>query len=620
MYLILKLYSLEELNSKAFRRFGEKFHHIVQLDNNINNLDIEEIEGCIAICANKESYGELAWSVEVKDIKVADTSINIKYELVEEIEFTNEQIKNALYGLLKRKGLIKEGQVPFLVTLNSDDMNYLRHNLSKKHHIKNIDQQVTVEKLFQENNWEGIYGMFAPIEKIEQSFPETWENEQILKNIAFACSKLGNVGQIPRELKSNLQEKKKYLAEKEKYRQNAEKLFKRCIDLDPYSPSYPSGLAYLYYNNVLDLTLAGGRRDGDVKIEIKNALIYFDKALSLDSTRIKDYYRKGALLTKQLANLIEFGGEIEDIEIEDIEIDSSDKKDFILKGIECLNSAIELWEQLDVENDKEKKMKDWCRKEYIKALYCRGKAYESVFYKYWNKVIYKVIVNDYESVSNVPILINKEDKEYLISAQKSYDKCWHMECELQDGIDTLRSDDINKNCIKWVIEAADKLYKLGNTYFSAYWLVKDNSKTKEDNKNYLVKACSCLQLALKVRVNSNYSLKQKYISERLARVYITQGEYNKADEILNILKLGNSDYYIYNTWALNKYLNKQYKQCIELLKDKVDEKRNKTIYSTKLILGAAYLKVGEHEVGKELLVSIEGNVKGNIHHFIESIK
>lgn len=622
MYLLMRFFDEIELNTKLFKRSGEKyFNPIKEANDDLSNMTLESIEGAIAIYARKTENDNFARELKVTSISLDNNSININIELENIMEVSSGELQRCLYGLLRRKGIIKKDNLsmPFLIMLNDEDMDYINRNIMKINNSKNLGDLSSLDNYFRDSKWEAILNFFGPIDQLEKDHPNVWGDDSIISKIGFAASKYCAAGTISRELKGNNKKLGEFLNERLVCRNQAETLFKRCIELDGFNARYYSSIGYLYYQNVMELTMPNGRRDGNVIEEINKAIMYFEQALKYDNKRIKDYYRKGYLLVSKLPEQLKFGTRDSDSERKDIDL-----KQNMLEGINCLDKVIELWQSLDDNETKDKKEKDRCFKEYIKALYNRGKAFDDMFYNYWNEVFYKTLIYDKENMFEGTININKKYVEYLKESKCSFEKCWTIEYPTEQGLDNIEIAEVNKLCGTWIEEASDKLYRLGIIYLNIYWTIKDDKRYSQDKiDDYLEKAINLFIKAKSVKISNNPMLKIKYISEKLARAYITKGDYSEAIKVLKNIKLGPVDQYIINTLALAYYLMKEYDNCIKILEPIARDKRNKVQLYSKLILGLSYFKLDKKNSALKILTDVEGNIRdkdAKINYYIDQCK
>lgn len=224
-----------------------------------------------------------------------------------------------------------------------------------------------IDTLRRSNDWIGIYTIFAPIEILQQR--EEWTDARLLSDIGFAGGMLAKVStdDIPRREA----DRKEFLEQKSKYRQASETLRQRCIALEPNNATHIANLAYLHYQSAIELRQPRGRRDGNVRKEAEEAIKYYDQALAVAPNRIKELYRKGYLLAEILPNTYwrERG------------FDSARQRR--LAGIQSFQSAIQIWQSLDFNDQQQKQERDHCQNEYVKSLYCTGSAYYEMIISKW---------------------------------------------------------------------------------------------------------------------------------------------------------------------------------------------------------------------------------------------
>lgn len=618
MYIIMRLFSESEFSSCKFMRSGEKyFFPIKDMFQNITQIKVEEIDDAYIIYARGTLKDKLAARVLISNIDITENSINITYNFEENLDYTSEEMQKCLYALLKRKGFLKKDSynIPLLLLLTEEDMDFINRKLISNNTTKNINNIMDLDEAFKNNNWDKVLNFFGPIEVLPHNNPEVWKNDLLISKLAFAAGKLAVLPSITKDIKNDKVKLSALLKKKKSERETAESLLKRAIELDDNNSSHYSSLGYFYYENVIELTAPNGRKDGDIVEEINKSLEAFKKALDIHDRRIKDYYRIGYLLITRLTKNLQFSSK------EGISgLTSNDIDDIYLEGIEYLDKCIELYETLDKSVEKELRESQRCFKEYVKALYNRGKAYDEIFYKYWNEALSNSLINDLTSISDYKITISSKHTKYLSKAKISFEKCWETECKLGNDIVSLSIDEINKTIKDPIIDFCDKLYHIGCTYLAIYWSIKDDYNYSQSKKEfYLNSSIDILKKALKVKIGNNYNLKMKYVSEKLARAYISARKFNEAIDILKNVKIGPSDFYILNTLALAYYYIHNYNKVIEILKDKYNDKRNKVQLYSKLILLLSYYKTDNKEetvaLYQDLKVNLNGR-KGKIDEYV----
>ncbi|WP_069650783.1 tetratricopeptide repeat protein [Caloranaerobacter ferrireducens] len=579
MNLFIKFFNEDDLEKGIV---NYRLKPIIEINEGILFINKDGINQCLASFAPKKYGQNNIKELKIKDIDIVNGRIIIKFDIIEELNVTSKEANARAWHIAVREGRIRREELLPLVSIITDDqldeIIYGKYNLYTRKSRSNIER---LEELERKNDWLGIYKLFEPIDQIKNKFNDIWNDPEILNSISFACAKLAQIGDVPRDRV----EREKYLKEKAKYRKEAELIRKRCIELNPDNPAYLSNLGYLYYHNVIELTRARGRRDGNVIDEINKAIEYIDKALMIDDTRIKDHYRKGYLLTEKLPKQLLYG-------VADSDIQQVDKKRD--EGIEELKAAVINWERLDTFIPRESFEKSRCRKEYIKSIYHLGKAYYDKFSvkKYWKSVYYSLVTDnsDYLELTFSDYVVDnlKKSQDYFI-------KCWNV--ELENDIDIRNVNEINKVSKKWVCNAVDKLYRLGIINLDFYWVIKNNSRYNEVTKlKFLTVAEQYLKSSLSVKWNDYNERKSKdYVAEKLARVYISRGDYNKAVDIIKQYCNKNIKSYIANTLSLALYLMNNYDKVVKYLQEPVRDRHNKNKEQSIILLGYAYMKLNEYD-------------------------
>ena len=89
---------------------------------------------------------------------------------------------------------------------------------------------------------------------------------------------------------------------------------------------------------------------------------------------------------------------------------------------------------------------------------------------------------------------------------------------------------------------------------------------------------------------------KRFIAERLARVFISKGEYDQAISIIGSIsqkKLEYADCYILHTWALATLKSNQISETQAILDIAKKSRQNKEIWLTHFLKGCAYLEADE---------------------------
>lgn len=434
--------------------------------------------------------------------------------------------------------------------------------------MNEIYYEVKIKEFKKNNDWEGLYNFWL-------AEPKLWDNSNLLSDIAFACGKLASVSSndIPR----NDQQQKKFLDYKSKYRKEAERLWKRCIELMPNNPTYLYGLGYLHYQNALELNQPKGRRDGNKRKESEIAIQYFNQSLEVDSKRIKDLYRKGYLLVELLPSTCWKDGNFELA------------RQYRLDGINSLELAITYWESLDITIRQQEDERKRCYQEYIKSFYSLGSAYYEMIINKWDEAIFALglrkIIDENDKISYNPQDLNHANLSY-----QHYHNCLVSDINYREAC-----------------EKVDKLYSLGKANFAKYWILSGNGqkpdkylsaeviKYRDDAEQYFIQALNCSWSQEKQRQ------KKDYIAEKLARLYISKGSkednrpYQKAVEVIQKYQCGRLDPYILHTLSLALMLIGRYEEAKKNLIEAANLKFNRDRWTSYFLLGSLLLRKGDLE-------------------------
>lgn len=460
-----------------------------------------------------------------------------------------------------------------------------------------------LKKLKSNNDWQGIYEKLDPIEDLHQN-ELIWNNHKVLNEIAYACAKLSETSSIPREIFRDEHAKRDFLKQQAKYRKHTEQIRKRCIELEPNNAGYRSNLAYTYYQNINELTAPRGRTDGNFKKEIDNFIDAVDATLVLDPRRVTDLYRKGRVLADILPDKIKWTKSYENCDDFSETLKKANEKQE--EGIQTLLRAKNEWEKLSPDNPNEEFWYKRYRKDYIKSLYKLSSAYYSKVSEHWDESVFTLNLRDDISV-NHQIVINSDDKENITQSIQMIKECCIADCPPHISQDIRQ----NKQNIEKIAghngehEGVDKLYSIGKTFFAKYWILSgyglkettESIEARETAERYL-------QAALKCEWSPQRSNQDKrFIVERLARVFISKGEYERAISIIaeNTLNLDmkNADPYLLHTLAIALLKSGKIAQTQKFLGPAVNSRRNTQPWLTHFLKGCAYLEADEIELAQE---------------------
>ena len=281
-----------------------------------------------------------------------------------------------------------------------------------------------LKRLKLKDNWRGIYEKFQPIEKLHQN-DLIWNNHRVLNDIALACAKLSETSSIPREIFRDEETKSDFLKQQAEFRKHTERIRKRCIELEPSNAGYRSNLAYIYYQNINELTAPRGRRDGNLKKEIDNFIMAVDETLALDPRRVTDLYRKGRILADILPDKILWTKSYKNCDdfIEKLK-KANEKRE---EGIQILLRAKNEWEKLSPNNPDEAFWQKRYRKDYIRSLYKLSGVYYDKVSEDWDESVFTLNLRD-DISPNHQVIINSIDKKNITQSIQMIKVCCIADC------------------------------------------------------------------------------------------------------------------------------------------------------------------------------------------------
>ncbi len=472
--------------------------------------------------------------------------------------------------------------------------------------IHNLIEQLKKQK--SDKDWRGIYEKFKPIEELHQN-ELIWNNHKVLNDVALACAKLSETSAIPREIFRDQKAKTKFLNQQAEYRKYTEKIRKRCIQLEPNSAGYRSNLAFTYYQNIIEITSQSGRRDGNLKNEIDKFIIAVDKALGLDPTRVTDLYRKGYILTKVFPTQYLWSKTYEDFG--DLTEKTKKVNEIREEGTQTFQRAINEWEKLNPLNPNEESLQKRYRKDYTKALYRLCLTYYDKIANDWDESVFALSLRD-DILNNPQVPINEDDKQNIHKAIQTIKKCCKVDCPPKLWQDVKQNQ---QNLEKIAahngeFEGVDKLYRIGQFFFAKYWILSGSGlKDTEAAIEARQYAERYLQASLKSKRSSQkFNQDKAYIAERLARVFISKGEYDQAIFIIEsnhekILKyrhnLESVADYILNTWALAMLKSGRIVEAQTILDIAKKSRKKIVLWKTYFLKGCAFLESDKLELAQE---------------------
>jgi tetratricopeptide (TPR) repeat protein len=557
---------------------GQSLDEIVALFPNFLDLTLDSIEDVIGIYFKKEDNIRKAKQLRVISLDKTATQIIIRFSIVSDLNISSGDFYKRLRGQIIGEGAIEKGAyLPFCCVLASEEI----RAIMKLPHSGNSALKNEINLLKTRSDWGGIYNKFSPLDCLSQ--PPLWTDAEILSEVGFACGKLAEVS--VEDLPRKEPEKTEFLNCKSKYRREAEMLRQRCVELMPNNPTYLANLAYLHYENAMELKTPRNRRDGKLRQEAERAIEYYDMAISLAPNRIKDHYRKGYLLAEVLPNTY---WKERNLEL---------AKQKRLEGIESFEKALQIWESLDPSNPQQNRERSRCRKEYIKSLYSIGSAYYQMIVNEWDKAVFALRlrhnIREEDSITYVP-----KDLENANNAWRYFYKCW--EYDRPDG-------ESATTAINGVCEGVDKLYSLGKTAFVQYWILSGYGQLdKPEAIDYRDKAEKYLVQSLNLPCSQGKQREKKdYIPERLARLYITKEEYAKAIQIIEKYRNRKLDSYVIHTLSLALILSGRAEQAEKELQEALKDKGNVDKTTSKFLIGCSFLGAGKFDRANQVFQELK---------------
>jgi tetratricopeptide (TPR) repeat protein len=591
-YILIIGFSSHKHLEKGFASWSGKYLEDIASYSDLNLLNISNTQTAVAYLTGFENLDSECRLLKLSNLSFNGKKFTIKYEAAETLEYDSSFIKQTLKYYLAKAEL---KLIPFCVSVEEEELNKIIDDAAASYKIK---------KMTAKNDWIGIYNMFTPINELKDK-PHIWNNHYLLSELSFAAAKLS---ETYINLKQHFQddtEKKNFLSRQRKYRNEAIMLRKRCIELDPKNPGYYSNLAYSHYQFTLELTTPGGRRDGNVMQEAEKAIEYIDKALKIDPHRIPDLYRKGNILSSILPPLTLFGKtHVTSSEGTDTPKEQINKaKELIAQGIECFKKAEKVYEIMPLLEDK---MTKRYHKEYVKSLYDMARAFNELVTSDWDITVYLFPLTDYSNITR-NISINRTDIKYIDNAIETLQRCIIEDRKLNISgikeIDYIFTAKFNGWC-----EGVNKLYSLGKFYFQKYWLLTKAGEYESIEANYYRdEAEKYLLEALRFPwIPEKQKQGKGFIAERLARLYITRKEYDKAIDVLTNFIKGKTDYYIRYTYSSAAILAGKYNTAKEQVELALRyEKSNLEIWLGYYLLAFSEYKKGNLEKAFELLKKVK---------------
>ncbi|HMQ68885.1 MAG TPA: hypothetical protein PKA90_07800 [Ignavibacteria bacterium] len=533
--LIIGFFKEGDINKGTASWYGKYLNEIKELLP-VNQLSRENTPRAIGYLLGKDNYDEKCFDINLLDFYNDEKTFRVNYIVDGNTEFNTAFIKKAIRDLIPKEKL-KGPFLPLCVPVEKEKLNKL---------IDDETAMFKVKDLMKRNDWNGIYNMFTPLSEISKR-DYLWNNDQLLNTLSFASAKLSETYTNLKFSFRSDEERKKYLGGQKKYREETIMLRKRCIELNPCKAAFYSNLGYSYYQFTRELTLPGGRRDGNIMEEAAKAVEYIDKALELDPQRVTDLYRKGQILAGIMPPQILFGGK-NSLGVEAVQ-DANQK---IKDGIECFKKVEQVWDILPVLEDR---MIKRYHKEYVKSMYDTARAYSDLAGDSWNITQYLLpmkydLIENENGSDNYFGKFEKEKLAYLDEAIAYMDKC-----SAADNTDLNARFPLPASIViarfNGVCDGAHKLYSFGKYYFQKYLIMTScDEYQKPEAEHYRNKAEEFFRAALRFEGKpENARQCRAYIAEKLARVLISKGEYENAIKTLKGFINDRTGYYIRYTYA-----------------------------------------------------------------------
>lgn len=572
---------------RGFFQVSQKyFDDVKRLFPEITELKTHEVSRIIGIFGPSKFDDYKALQLKVKEITQSSSSLQIKMEKEGETSLTSKEVKTQVRSAVRKStSWDGNGFLPLVCVLQEEKIQQM------------LDGRLNqLKELLSANDWKGIYNLYQPVENLRHK-PEIWNNAEILSTIGFACQKLSEVAEIPREISQDYPKKREYLNQLKKYRRECQTLYQRCVELEPENPRHYSNLGYHHYQNVIQLKTPRGRRDGDIPEEAEQALKYLDKALSFSEDRLNDLYRKGYLLASILPTQLTYGGSVSRLNLT-----AEQARE---QGIACLEKLIEYWNELPDEEEKKKRF----RKEYIKSLYNLGQAYYARVRNPWDEIS---VVLKLKLGQPLPDGNLRRDLE---NAQKAWDtlyQCWQADQPNPER--RLDESNLRATPAAGVEEGVFRLYWLGKAAFLKYWILSYYGMSKSPKAlPYAEKAMKFLQAALDLPWSSKSANQRKdFVVELLARIHLALGEPQKAVQLLEGKIKTMRDPYILNTYAMALTLTGNYKKAGEILEDNRKNQNNRDHWTSTMLLGCNHLLDEKYDEAKKIFTDLTENSNNKI--------
>lgn len=594
MYLYISFFNEESMHSEALLIRGKAMELIKSKFPNYAELGHDYIKGCIGFIKNRGYSNNKCCVLDIEKIEIRDDSIFVDFKLTQELDITNKFINKSLYRLAHKNGWIDKdnGYYPNLCIVNKIEFDSIRKG--KPNTRKDSSKTALIQDFRSKNKWEDICNLFEPLEDAKVN-KELWDNTTDLYQLAFACSKMG-------ELKNGMERDKEHLNSIKRYRNLSILFYERCNELEPENYLYCSALGYRYYRNYTELTQQKKRYDGKPSDEINNALKWFDRAIELYPDSIKDNYRKGKIILDKQIDSFRYSNQKWTRET------YKELEEMENKGINSLEKVINVYEKVTDEGKKK-----FYLNEYVKSLYCLGKFYLDKANINIDEYLFRTLIGDFSYKK-----YTKDDVISIPKAKELFEKCWYTETNLSLER-SLDYSNLASYTGKWAISPIDKIYKVGCLYLNMYFVKKSNNDINnvEEYRDKTFKYLNtCVNIGRELSKSKFGRRNYWFVNEKLATYYLISGDFEKATIAIQNAR----DSYIKNTYAIALILSNEKdnlvkaEKALELaVEDKHNLARNKSI----ALLAYVYNVQGKNNAFKSLIHKERSLVESSSKKYLE---
>lgn len=514
------------LNDNSNLYWGKEYFKKILQFNKDNINELSNINSAIVYFTKAQNKDNLAYKLNILSSKLTDNYLLINYKIDRQLEFKSYHVRNSLKRYFEIHDI---SSIPFCTIVDENKFIEI---------LSDIRIQTELDILIQKNNWSAIYEILKNYFPLEKSY--IWNDPTLLNKFSFATAKLAECTVNLKKMFQDKKDKNKFIEEKRYYRNLTLKLRTRCIELEPHNAAFYSSLAYSYYQSINELTRPNGRRDGKIIDEINNALNLLDKAIELNPTNIKDYYRKGIILSEIMTKQTLF-----------VNNEQKQYNEIKMTTYDLLKKSELSFEQLIKNYESDPEQNKIHKKYYIKALYHLALTYIKLFR---NKIkVDDLIIDDNEHGLNYAEPIN-----YLELADKTIDKCiiadYNRNENSKNLLDLVEQNNYLCGAYKAYIKGVINLY---------LYITKKDDKYKNISYEYLMRANE-------IRFPEELKRQNKiFILDKLATLNLLEKKSAAAIKILEpIYRRGLPDYAQY-TLALAYYKNNQLDNALNIIEEQL---------------------------------------------------